>query len=75
MMNLETIMGRYPSHIRPIQYINNTPYLVHAVYPIVQVRDAKMVKEWLGVDTAFKDNRQGKYIFCELIEEINWENV
>lgn len=68
-------MSRIPSHIRPIQYINNQPYLVHAVYPIVHVKDAKMVKEWLGVDTAFKDNRQGKYIFCELIEEVEWEYV
>ena len=68
-------MARFPSYKRPIQYINNTPYLVHAVYDIVSVRDAKMVKQWLGVDTAFKDNRQGKYIFCELIEEVEWEYV
>lgn len=68
-------MARIPSYKRPIQYINNTPYLVHAVYDIVSVRDAKMVKQWLGVDTAFKDNRQGKYIFCELIEEVEWEYV
>ena len=68
-------MARIPSYKRPIQYINNKPYLVHAVYPIVNIKDAKLVKEWLGVDTAFKDNRNGNYIFCEEIEDIEWETI
>lgn len=68
-------MARIPSYKRPIQYINNKPYLVYAVYPIVNIKDAKLVKEWLGVDTAFKDNRNGNYIFCEEIEDIEWETI
>lgn len=68
-------MARFPSYKRPIQYINNTPYLVHAIYPIVQITNAKLVKEWLGVDTAFKDNRNGNYIFCEEIQEVEYEYI
>jgi len=66
---------RLPHYKRYIQYINQTPYLVHAVYPIVRVKDAKMVKDWLGVDTAFKDNRSGNYIFCDQIQDISWEEI
>lgn len=68
-------MSRFPSYKRPIQYINNIPYLVHAIYPIVNIRDANLVKKWLGVDTAFKSNRDGTYIFCEEIKEVDWEYV
>ena len=62
-------MGRFPSYKRPIQYINHTPYIVYAVYPIERVKNAPAIKEWLGVTTAFKDNRNGQYIFCEQIED------
>lgn len=68
-------MGRFPSYKRPIEYVNGNAYLVHAVYPIVSVRNPSLVKEWLGVDTAFKVNRDGTYWFCEEIQEIDWENV
>jgi len=68
-------MPRFPSYKRPIDYINNTPYLIHAVYPIDRVKNAPMIKEWLGVDTAFKSNRDGTYIFCEEIKEANWEQI
>jgi len=68
-------MSRLPNYKRYIQYINNKPYLVYALYPIVNIKDAKLVKEWLGVDTAFKDNRNGKYIFCDEIQEVEWEYV
>lgn len=68
-------MSRFPSYKRPIQYINNTPYLVYAVYPIERVKDAPAIKEWLGCDTAFKDNRNNRYIFCEQIREVDWEYV
>ena len=49
--------------------------MVHAVYPIVRVLDAPAIKDWLGVDSAFKDNRNGNYIFCDEIEEISWEDI
>jgi len=62
-------MPRIPSYKRPIQYINGIPYIIHAVYPIDQVKDAPAIKQWLGVDTAFKSNRDGTYIFCEEIKD------
>ena len=34
-----------------------------------------MIKEWLGVDTAFKVQREGSYWFCETIEDVNWEQI
>jgi len=34
-----------------------------------------MIKEWLGVDTAFKVQREGTYWFCEEIEEAIWEQI
>jgi len=64
----------YPSYKRPIEYINHVPYLIHAVIPVDRVRNAKMIKEWLGVDTAFKF-KGTHYWFCEEIKEANWENV
>ena len=65
----------FPSYKRPIEYINHRPYLIHAIIPIERIRDAKLVKEWLGVDTAFKVQREGNYWFCEIIEDIKWEQV
>ena len=62
-------MARLPIYRRYIQYINNRPYIVHATYPIDKIKDVSLVKEWLGVDSTFKDNRNGVYIFCEEIED------
>ena len=64
----------YPSYKRPIEYINNTPYLVHAIIPIERVRDVKGIKEWLGCDTSFKV-RNRDYWFCEEIKEVDWEYI
>ena len=66
---------RYPSYKRPIEYINNNPYLIYAVYPITSIKDAKLVKEWLGCDTAFKNNREGTYLFCDSIQDVSYESV
>ena len=66
---------RFPSYKRPIRYINNTPYIVHAIIPIDRVKDATLIKQWLGVDTAFKVQREGTYWFCELVEEPEWEEI
>lgn len=65
----------FPSYKRPIQYINNTPYIIHAIIPIERCKNVSMIKEWLGVDTAFKVQREGNYWFCETIEDIQWENI
>ena len=66
---------RFPSNKRKARYINKQLYLVHAVIPIDRVKNPTMIKEWLGVDTAFKVNREGAYWFCEEIKEIDWEDV
>ena len=45
---------RFPSYKRPIQYINNTPYVIHAIIPIERCKNVSMIKEWLGVDTLLR---------------------
>ena len=65
----------FPNYKRPIEYINHKPYILFAVIPIDRVKNAPMIKEWLGCDTAFKVNSKGVYWFCEEIEEVDWENV
>ena len=59
----------FPSYKRPIEYINKKPFLLHAIMHIDRVKNATMVKEWLGVDTVFKVHSKGVYYFCEEIKE------
>ena len=68
-------MNRYPDYKGPIDYINGIPYQVVATYPITRVRDASKIKKWLGCDSAFKSNRNNIFIFCNEIEEIQWEDI
>ena len=68
-------MKRYPHQCGPIEYINNTPYQIVARYPISDVKDAQLLKDWLGCDTIFKSNKQNIFIFCNLIEDVNWETI
>lgn len=68
-------MSRYPSFKRPVQNINGRLYVIHAEYPMDRVKDVRMVKEWLGVDTVFTQHSSGTYWFCEIIEDIDWEMV
>ena len=69
------MMNRYPNYKGPVEYINNTPYQVVATFPITRVKDAVLIKKWLGCETAFKSNRNNLYIFCNEIQEIGWEDV
>ena len=46
-----------------------------ATYPITLVKDAKLIKEWLGCDSAFKSNRDNLFIFCNEIQEVQWEDI
>ena len=68
-------MQRYPDYKGPIDYINGDPYQIVARYPITSVKDASLIKEWLGCDTAFKSNRNNIYIFCNQIQEVSWETI
>jgi len=65
----------FPSYKRPIEYINRIPYIVHAMIPIDRCKNVPAIKEWLGVDTAFKVHSKGTYWFCEEIKEADWEDV
>ena len=64
----------FPSHRRKARYINDNLYIIHAVIPIDRVKSAPLIKEWLGVDTAFKV-KNADYWFCEEIQEANWEQL
>lgn len=68
-------MTRYPDNCGPIEYINDEAYQIVARYPITKVMDPQGIKEWLGCDTVFKSNRQNIFIFCNLIETINYEPI
>ncbi len=50
-------------------------YIVHAEYDMDRVRDTSLVKEWLGVDHVFKVHSKGTLIFCEQIQDVEWEEV
>lgn len=68
-------MKRFPKYKGPIQYIGGNPYQIRALISIQDVKNASLVKEWVGCDTAFKNNREGIYYFCDKIQEISWETV
>ena len=68
-------MRIFPNKLQPIQYINNTPYVIHAVFPIVDVIDVTSLKQYLGVETAFKQNSNGTYLFVNEIPTIEFEEL
>ena len=68
-------MFRYPDKHGPIEYINGDVYQIVARYPIPRVKDAQGIKDWLECDTIFKSNRQNIFIFCNKIEDVNYEPI
>jgi hypothetical protein len=68
-------MPRYLSYRRPIQEINGKLYIIHAEYDERIVKNSNLIKEWLGVDYVFRVRAQGTMIFCELIKDIEWEDI
>jgi hypothetical protein len=68
-------MKVYINKLKPIQYINKTPYLVKATAPITQVQDPAALKGYLMCSTAFRSDKQNIYIFCDEIEEIQYEEI
>jgi len=68
-------MGRYINSKRPIVEINNKLYLICAEYPYEKIKDVTLVRKWLGVDNVFKSHKTGTYLFCEEIEDIEWEDI
>jgi hypothetical protein len=65
----------FPSYKRPIEYINKKPYQLFGVIPIDRVKDATLIKQWLGVDTVFKVNSKGEFWFCNEVQEAIWEEI
>jgi hypothetical protein len=61
---------RYPNYRLPIEKINDNLYQIVAEWPIDRIRDPRGVKEWLGVEIAFKHAQRGVYLFCNKIEEV-----
>ena len=55
--------------------IRDSLYIVHAEYPQHKIKNVSLVKEWLGVDTVFRQHSQNTYVFCELIEDIEFEEL
>ena len=44
-------------------------HILFVIIPIERCKNVSMIKEWLGVDTEIKVQREGTYYFCEEIEE------
>jgi hypothetical protein len=59
----------YKERNRPIQYINGTPYLIHAIWKIHSVTDVNNLKQYLRCTVVFKNDKEGVYYFCNEIEE------
>ena len=68
-------MSRFPHRPYPIENVNGRLYEILAEYEIIRVKDARLIKEWVGADTAFKVNSKGVYIFCREIEDVQWEEI
>lgn len=68
-------MKIFTKKFQPIQYINKTPYLIHAIFAIEDVKNTTDWKNYLGCTTAFKNNREGVYYFCEEIESVEFEEI
>lgn len=54
---------------KQIRYINKIPYIINAQFFISSVKDPNGIKKALGCTTAFKNTREGVYLFCTEIEE------
>lgn len=66
----------YPKKYRPIRkIINNDLYLIFAEIPTGNVKNIQDVKQYLGCDVAIRDNTNNIYIFCEKIEEVDYEEI
>lgn len=68
-------MPIFPNRNQPIQYVNKIAYLIQATYPINHIKDVNLIKNWLGSDIAFKNQRQGIYLFGKIIEDIEFEEI
>jgi len=68
---MKIFINRY----RPIQYINKTPYLIHAIAPIEQITNLDAMKKYLGCESAFKTGKTGVYYFCNEIKEPEYEDI
>lgn len=59
----------YVRRHRPIKYINGNPYLIHGIWEIHRIKDVNILKNYLGCDTVFKNDKEGIFYFCNQIED------
>ena len=62
-------MGILSPITKNIRYINKIPYIIKAVFSIDSVKDPTGIKKSLDCSIAFKNQREGVYLFCNEIEE------
>lgn len=66
----------FVNKLTPIQTINQTSYLIHAIIDIPTAeRRVEDIKQYFGCDTAFKNLKENVYYFCEEIKEIEYEQI
>jgi hypothetical protein len=68
-------MGVLPFYRRPIQEINGKLYIIHAEYSNDRIKNINAVREWLGVSNAFKSHKTNTILFCEEIQDVEWEDI
>lgn len=68
-------MPPFPLNKRPVRNINGELYIIHAEYQEGRVKNIQLVKEWLGVEFAFRVYKNNTLVFCELIECVKYEEI
>jgi len=75
LLRTPTQMPSYIRSRRKARQINGDLYLLSAEYRSEDVKDIQLVKQWLGVEYVFKSNRDNTLMFCEKIQEVEYEII
>jgi len=70
-------MPIFHNRAQPIQSINDTLYLIQAMFPIDTINPGRIdaMKQFLGSDVAFRVNKENHFYFCTKIEDVNFEEI
>lgn len=66
---------RYSGLNYPLQEINGNLYEIIAEWSFDRIKYPKPIKEWLGCTDVFRVKSQSKFIFCNIIEEVQYEEL
>lgn len=66
---------RYSGLNYPLQEINGNLYEIIAEWPFDRIKDPKPIKDWLGCTDVFRVKSQSKFIFCNQIQEVQYEEL